>query len=100
MGTLFPIGKKVKVTAKSSVPVAGSGDDHTGKTGTVRSYADLAKEDVIHIVDLDEPLVVPDGTPNPPAYGPNGPTGQRIHGDAPRPDMKVDWIEVPASCLS
>ena len=90
MGTLFPIGKKVTVTAKSSAPVAGSGDDHTGKTGKVRAYTDLAKDDIIHVVDLDEPFFV---------YGPNDPkfdplTGAKVQGN------KVAWIEVPGSCLS
>jgi len=90
MGTLFPIGKKVTVTAKSSVPVAGSGDDHTGKTGRVRAYTDLAKDDIIHIVDLDEPFFV---------YGPNDPKFDQLTGK-PVQGNKVDWIEVPGSCLS
>jgi hypothetical protein len=86
---LFSVGKKVTVTAKTTVPVAGSSDDHTGKTGTVRGYTDLAKDDIIHIVDLDAPFFV---------YGPNDPqfdpmTGAKVQGN------KVDWIEVPASCL-
>jgi hypothetical protein len=90
MGMLFPVGKKVKVTARSQVPVAGSGDDHTGKTGKVRGYTDLANEDVIHIVDLDEPLFV--HLPNQPQFDPM--TGASLRGH------QVDWIEVPASCLS
>jgi hypothetical protein len=90
MGTLFPIGKKVKVIAKSPVPVAGSGDDHTGKTGKVRAYADLAKEDVIHVVDLDEPMFV--HLPNQPQFDPM--TGEKTQGH------QIDWIEAPASCLS
>jgi hypothetical protein len=90
MGTLFPVGKKVKIIAKSPVPVAGSGEDHTGKTGKVRSYTDLAKDDVIHVVDLDEPFFV---------YGPNDPKFDSISG-APVLGNQVDWIEVPGSCLS
>ena len=88
---MFPIGKKVKVIAKSSVPVSGSGDDHTGKTGKVRAYTDLAREDVIHVVDLDEPLFV--HLPNQPQFDPM--TGASLQGQ-----HRIDWIEVPASCLS
>jgi len=90
MGMLFPVGKKVKITAKSPFPVAGSGDDHTGKTGKVRGYADLAKEDVIHIIDLDEPMFV--YLPGQPQFDPQ--TGEKMQGH------QVAWIEVPASCLS
>ncbi len=90
MSTLFSIGKKVKVIAKSPVPVAGSGDDHTGKTGWVRAYTDLAKEDVIHVINLDEPMFV--HLPNESQFDPN--TGVKLRGH------QVDWIEVPASCLS
>jgi hypothetical protein len=89
MSTLFPEGKKVTITAKSPVPVAGSGDDHTGLTGRVRGYTDLAKEDVIHIIDLDEPLFV---------HGPNDPKFDPHTGE-PTKGHQVDWIEVPASCL-
>lgn len=89
MGTLFSIGSKVTVTKKSPVPVAGSGDDHTGKTGKVRAYTDLAKDDVIHIVDLDEPMFV--YLPNEPLFDPK--TGEKTKGH------QVDWVEVPASCL-
>lgn len=90
MATLFAVGKKVKIIAKSPVPVAGSNDDHTGKTGTVRSYTDLAREDVIHVIDLDEPVFV---------YLPNQPQFDPISGDKV-PGHRVDWVEVPASCLS
>ena len=90
MGALFPVGKKVTVTAKSPVPVAGNGDDHTGKIGKVRGYTDLAKEDIIHVIDLDEPLFV--HGPNDPKFDPA--TGTPIRGN------QVNWIEVPASCLS
>jgi hypothetical protein len=91
MGALFPVGKKVTVAAKSPVPVAGSDDDHTGKTGRVRGYTDLAKEDVIHVIDLDEPFFVHDA--NQPQFDPK--TGEKN----PAAMSKVDWIEVPASCL-
>jgi hypothetical protein len=90
MATWFPIGKKVKVTAKSPVPVAGSNDDHTGKTGTVRAYTDMLQEDVIHVITLDEPLVV--FLPSEPLYDPV--SGAKL------PGHKVEWIEVPGSCLS
>ncbi len=112
MATLFPIGSMVTVTAKSPVSVAGHAGDHTGRKGKVRGYTDLFPKsgDIIHIVDLGqlvdkvwtwygEPFFVPNETPNPPEYGPQGPTGRKIHGDA-LPDQRVDWIEVPASCLS
>jgi hypothetical protein len=89
MARLFTVGKKVTVTAKTPVPVAGSSDDHTGKTGVVRGYTDLAEEDVIHIVDLDEPFFV-HGT-NESQFDPR--TGEKL------PGHQVDWIEVPASCL-
>ena len=102
MAAIFPIGSKVTVTAKSSVPVAGHSGDHTGKTGKVRSYTDLSPKsgDIIHIIDLDTPFMVPDETPNPQGFGPAGPTGRPIHGVESLPDQRVDWIEVPASCLS
>jgi hypothetical protein len=90
MSVFFPVGKKVKITAKSPVPVAGDGDDHTGKTGTVRGYNDMAVEDVIHVIDLDEPLFV---------HGPNDPKFDPITGEK-TPGHRVDWVEVPASCLS
>ncbi len=90
MGTLFPVGKKVKVVAQSLVPVAGSSADHTGKTGKVRAYTDLAREDVIHVIDLDEPMFV--HLPDQPQFDPM--TGAKLQGH------QVDWIEVPASCLS
>jgi len=89
MAALFPIGRQVKVVAKSTVPVAGSDDDHTGKTGRVRGYTDLAKDDIIHVVDLDEPMFV--YLPNEPQFDPK--TGEKLQGH------KVAWIEVPASCL-
>lgn len=89
MGALFPIGSKVTVTAKSPVPVSGSGDDHTGKTGKVRAYTDLAKTDIIHVVDLDEPVFV--HLPNEPKFDPA--TGELLRGH------QIDWIEVPGSCL-
>lgn len=120
MPALFPVGSMVTVTAKSPVPVAGHGGDHTGRKGKVRGYADLkpllkGTGEVMHIVDLgykdltkdgdqwvwyDKPFFVPNETPNPPAYGPQGPTGGRIHGVESLPEQRVDWIEVPASCLS
>lgn len=120
MPALFPVGSMVTVTAKSSVPVAGNNGDHTGRKGKVRGYADLkpllkGTGEVLHIVDLGykdpnkegdqwvwygEPFFVPDTLPNPPQYGPNGPTGLKIHGEGPFPDHRVDWIEVPGSCLS
>jgi len=90
MGTLFPVGKKVKIIARSPVKVAGSGDDHTGKTGKVRGYTDLAKDDIIHVIDLDEPFFV---------HGPNDPKFDPMSGVATQGN-RVDWIEVPASCLS
>jgi hypothetical protein len=91
MAAIFPVGSNVTVTAKSPVPVAGSGDDHTGKTGRVHGYADLAPKsgDIIHVVDLDEPMFV--HLPNEPQFDPN--TGEKLQGH------KVEWIEVPASCL-
>lgn len=91
MGTMFKVGSKVTVTGKSPVPVAGSGpnDDHTGKTGKVRSYTDLSQDDIIHVVDLDEPMFV---------HGPNDPKFNPLTGEKTR-GTQVDWIEVPASCL-
>ena len=89
MAALFPIGKSVKVTAKSMVPVAGSADA-TGKTGKVRGYTDLAKEDIIHVVALDDPMFV--YLPNEPQFDPK--SGDKLQGH------QVDWVEVPASCLS
>lgn len=89
MTTLFPVGKKVTITGKSPVPVAGSADDHTGKTGKVRAYTDLAQEDIIHVIDLDEPMSV--FLPNQPQFDPA--TGAKL------PGHQVHWIEVPASCL-
>ncbi len=113
MTALFPIGSMVTVTAKSLVPVAGHAGDHTGRKGKVRGYTDLSPKsgDIIHVVDLgqlvdkvwtwySEPFFVTNETPNPEAYGPQGPTGRRIHGVESFPDQRVDWIEVPASCLS
>lgn len=101
MTTLFPEGKKVTITGKSPIPVAGSNDDHTGKTGRVRGYTDLAKDDVIHIVDLGhyeegewipDPILMPDTSQ--PQFDPM--TGEKnlaaVH--------KIHWVEVPASCLS
>jgi hypothetical protein len=88
MAALFPIGKQVTVTAKSPVPVAGSADA-IGKTGKVRGYADLAKDDVIHIVDLDEPIFV--YLPGMPQFDPQ--TGEKLQGH------KVEWVEAPGSCL-
>jgi hypothetical protein len=112
MATLFPIGSMVTVTGKSPVPVAGHAGDHTGRKGKVRGYTDLSPKsgDIIHVVDLghlvdkiwlwyDEPLYVPNETPNPSEYGPQGPTGRKIHGES-LPAQRVDWLEVPASCLS
>lgn len=112
MPALFPIGSMVTVTKAASVPVAGHGGDHTGRKGKVRGYADLAPlykdGDVLHIVDLGywdavekkwvwygEAFFVPNETPNP-----TDQYGRRIHGEALLPEQRVDWIEVPASCLS
>jgi hypothetical protein len=89
MAKLFAVDKKVTVTGKSPVPVAGSNDDHTGKSGTVRGYVDLSKEDVVHIIDLSEPVFV---------HGPNDPKFDALTGEKTRGNQ-VDWIEVPASCL-
>jgi hypothetical protein len=102
MAAIFSVGSKVTVTAKSPVPVAGHGGDHTGKTGKVRGYTDLSPKsgDIIHIIDLDEPFMVPNETPNPQAYGPQGMLPHKIHGVDRLPDQEVTWIEVPASCLS
>jgi hypothetical protein len=116
MAAIFKIGRMVTVTGKSTIPVAGHGGDHTGRRGKVRGYADLSADDIIHIVDLghmvdtegggqvwewyDKPFFVPNETPNPPAYGPGGQLPYRIHGVEQLPDQRVDWIEVPASCLS
>jgi hypothetical protein len=86
MAQMFPIGHAVTVTE----------GEHTGKTGKVRAYTDLAKADIIHVITLDEPMMVPNGTPNPinqhgqPIHGPGGPE--------PR-EFKVEWIEAPGSCL-
>jgi hypothetical protein len=88
MGTIFPVGKSVTVTAKSSVPVAGSADA-TGKTGKVRGYTDMAKDDIIHVIDLDEPIFV--YLPGMAQFDPH--TGEKLQGH------KVEWVEVPASCL-
>lgn len=81
----------------------GSGSYHgvdlTGKTGVVRGHADLAKDDVMTVVDLDEKhhFKVPNGTANPP----NPLTGQPIHGQHPEPrEWPIIHVEVPTSCLS
>ena len=91
MSKIFKIGSTVTVTGKTTVPVAGSavGEDHTGKTGKVRGYTDLSKDDVIHIVDLDPPIFV--NLPGQPQF--DSTTGEKLKGH------QVDWIEVPASCL-
>lgn len=117
MSALFPVGSMVTVTKPlpEGVKVAGHGGDHTGRKGKVRAYADLSPlykgGDVHHIVDLGykdgdtwvwygEPFFVPNGVANPQAYGPGGALPYKIHGIDTLPDQRVDWIEVPASCLS
>jgi hypothetical protein len=91
MGSIFKVGSKVTVTDKIPVPVAGSviGVDHIGKTGKVRAYTDLSKDDIIHIIDLDEPMFV--HLPGQPLFDPM--TGEKTVGH------QIDWIEVPGSCL-
>lgn len=77
---MYKVGSKVTVAS----------GPNQGKSGKVRGYTDLAQDDIVHVIDLDEPMFV--HHPNDPKFDPI--TGQQTKGH------QVDWIEAPASTLS
>ena len=92
---LYPVASKVTITSGSYQGVALE-----GKIGRVRGFTDLAKADIIHVVDLDAEhcFKVPNGTGNPPSPL-NGAPIWGLSGPEPR-EFPITYVEIPASCLS
>lgn len=95
MTAFYPRGTQVTIRTGTH-----AGHDLAGMTGKVDGHFDMTAtaSDITHRVWLDKPFFVPDGKPNPVLYGPQGPTERKIHGEH-MPDLRIDYVEVPASCL-